>query len=109
MPRILNVVRDFEPYPIKPYNIDSEVKFTNTFGSDDKDIIARWLVKLAQTNGGWKPFTQGQATQFYNRKGGQGACPVNKLTEWLVKENGEYLYTHQFISRCFASSPKLSE
>ena len=110
----------FDPFTIDPHDFDISMGMMGTFGSNERETSAWWLVKWAQLYGwgefGWKEFND-----WYNDLGGwpkehdfrfwhldqhewksshgefresSGIClqPIN--------EGKQYMYTHAFIWRC---------
>ncbi len=98
-------------YPIKPVDIDVEKHFFNAFGNYEREISARWIVRMCQEKEGWVPFTGDDINTFYHASGRRPLSEdflFNGLDngEYLVLEGDEYCITHEFITACFKSSPR---
>lgn len=117
------VVTHESNFPIQPKDIKTiGVHFFDAFDNNETEISAKWLVRLAQKNGGWYPLTLNEIEAFYN-KGGYKGFWFNRLIEaeltrrnpwseayytgggWIMKEDGLYFFTNDFIKRCHKSSP----
>lgn len=95
--------------PIKPEHINAEpgVHFWDSFGNQETEISAKWLVKLAQDNGSWKPFTGSEIEDFYHKTAGYVNFSFNRLLDqgYILKEGDTYFYTKEFVGKCYTSSP----
>jgi hypothetical protein len=95
-------------YPIRPEHINTGQHFWNAFGNNETEISAGWIVRLIQRlGGGWRPFGKEQIEQYYNEKGHQGFWFNELLSQEMVVVGSDGLYrvTHEFICKCFCSSP----
>jgi hypothetical protein len=90
--------------PIAPCDIDAKHHFWEAFGNCESEVSARWLVTLAQEAGSWQPFTIEDIERFYRARGFRRFL-FNGISEWLIKDNGQYYYTIEFVAQCYASSP----
>jgi len=50
-------LEDTEKFPIRPQDIDVSSGFWDAFGNTETEVSARYLVKMAQRHGSWRPFT----------------------------------------------------
>ena len=116
------VVTHEVPYPIQPADINASGHLWNAFDHKETEISAGYIVRMCQERGGWRPFTQDDIERFYKKSGHRG-YRFNRLVEpgmafgivqghhlkgggWIVRDDaGIYYLTHEFISRCFRSSP----
>lgn len=98
-------------HPVRPEHISTNPgdHFWDAFGNMETEISAKWIVRLCQRLGGWRAFTGEQIEAFYREAGFQ-TFMFNRL---LDGDNGfvvrgadkKYRVTHEFICRCFGSSP----
>jgi hypothetical protein len=107
------IIDDILNYPIQPQHINSNQVFWNSFGNLEKETSARWIVKYCQKQGNWKPFTYQQIEEFYNLGGYKNfwfngiAGVKDSPNSFLIIDGTTYYITHQFIAKCFLSSPNL--
>ena len=110
----------------KPSDIDVTQHFFDSFDRTELEVSARYIVRYmqkveAESGAIWPSFTYKQIDEFYTKHGagdgftfnglvrtrGYGDSTVFKSTPNItVDEHGEMTVTLEFVSRCFASSPK---
>ncbi len=95
-----------ENYIIKPNDISLEDHFWAAFGKTEAEMSAYWIVKMCQDNNVWRAFTQGDIDKFSNHD----YC-FNGLVDndFIHETDDEFLITHEFVCRCFLSSPTKTE
>ncbi|HRY62520.1 MAG TPA: hypothetical protein P5056_02000 [Candidatus Paceibacterota bacterium] len=96
-------------YPIRPKHINTKRHFFSAFGRAEPESSAALIVRLCQTRGGWLPFTQeeidgfiGKDFYFHDLCGFDHRNPGNMV---ILGDDDKYRVTHEFIVRCFQSSP----
>lgn len=119
-----NIVTHEDNFAIQPKDIKTSpgVHFFDAFDNNETEVSAKWLVRFAQERGSWHPFTFDEIEAFYNKGGFKGFW-FNRLVEaertrrnpwseayyagggWIIKEDGLYFFTDDFIKRCHNSSP----
>lgn len=89
-------------YPILPSHINAEEHLFEAFGKMETEISAGWIVRFCQQRGlGWAPFTKAEIDKFSGED-----FWFNRLDDkFVVLSNGLYHITHEFVARCFLSSP----
>ena len=107
--RVLDEESNRKEHPIRPRHIDVDNHFWDAFGHSETEVSARWIVKLCQKRAGWLPFWPRQIEDIYRDAGFQN-FRFNRLLDEdrgfvVLGTDGKYRVTHQFICRCFASSP----
>jgi hypothetical protein len=113
--RSIAVNPDFHP---TPEMIDTSGHLWSAFGECMAEVSARWIVRFLQAKKlGWVPVNYVELNQFYNstRKASLEASGkpfraeefyFNALDrQFLVKDGENYLVTHEFVTRCYASAP----
>lgn len=124
-------------YHISPAQIDASKHFWNAFDNTETETSAGWLVRFAQRRGGmWEPFRFADIQGFYlerrriveSKPRLKETFTFNRLIEpgdgvsaradglvqvwdgggWIVKRDGHYYFTSNFVDRCFNSSPALT-
>ncbi len=96
-------------YPIEPVHIHSEAPLWDAFGNMETEVSARFIVRLCQAKGGWFPFTkeeidvQSREDYRFNRLIEFGSRDERNLV--ILGDDNQYRVTHEFIARCFRSSP----
>ncbi len=105
----------------QPGHIDVNDHFWDAFDNMETEISARYLVRLAQQEGSWRPFTREEVEKLYQDEGHQHFSfnrlihPqfVRDLTRehwegggWIVEQDDRLFFTTDFIERVFKSSPK---
>lgn len=107
-------------YKVKPSDIEVKEHLWNAFDHNETEISAYWLIKLAQRNGDWRPFTREDVEAVYSEKFKDGYT-FNLLVErgvgygrpgerylwgggWIVLSEGRYYFTEEFIERCYLST-----
>lgn len=111
-----------------PAEIDTSQHFWDSFGQVEREISARWIVRLCQLHGSWRPFTFGELQEFYAsrlrskshdrgftfngldasgyytfRRGDRIFVSTPQYIE--VDKDGRYRVTEAFIRACYESSP----
>ena len=100
-----------ENYPIRPDHINTGKHFWDAFGRMEPEISASWVVMLCKELKSWKPFSFEELMAFYRGKGMKDDFSFNGLLEKgfiVLMEDQKYHITHEFVSRCFLSSPNSS-
>lgn len=98
-------------HPIRPEHINTKQRFWNSFGNLDTETSAVWIVLLCQSVGGWKAFSKEEIEAFYRNRGKCSNFSFNRLVEdtgyigFDAIGDKKYRVTHEFICRCFESSP----
>jgi hypothetical protein len=97
-------------YPIRPEHISVKGHFWGAFDHNETEVSAKWIVRLCQERGGWLPFTYEQINELYERSGKLKRYTFNRLVvqherSWIRQDGDTYHITHDFVSRCFGSSP----
>jgi hypothetical protein len=123
MPVVVTPDMDFE---IQPDAIATPPggHFWDAFDHAETEISARYIVRLCKEKGGWYSFTLEEIEEFYNKSGYQNFSfnrlihPENAFSitkgpyltggGWIVKKNGQYFVTDEFIRRCHESAPRTS-
>jgi hypothetical protein len=114
-----NIVEpDFKPAPTE-IKIDPD-KYThlwNAFEHSETEASAYYLLRMAYRRGNWAPFTKADVEAVY---GAQDGYTFNRLIDpgigyglpgeryesgggWIVKKDGLYYFTEEFIDRCYLS------
>lgn len=113
-----------EKFEIMPRDIPAQ--FDHLWGAFDEcmtEISAKHIVHYCQAQGSWKPFTSGQIQHFYQKRvKDPGTFTFNRLIEpgtirdsrgvrmggggWIVRKNGRYYVTDDFIRRVYRSLVK---
>ncbi len=96
-------------HPIRPEYINTSQRFWDAFGNVETEASAQWIVKLCQQSKSWKPFTAEEIEQLY-RTSKRVNFVFNRLVHGehgfvVLGGDGKYRVTHEFICRCFSSSP----
>lgn len=103
MPRI---VSDQDAYPIKPEDINTNEHFWNAFGNNEREVSAAWIVMFMKSRGGWTPFRLAELNDFCHQKWSHDFRHNGLFNGRLVVEiEGVFYVTHEFIARCWQSSP----
>jgi|GEM_PF-6662413 len=94
----------------RPNDIDTNRHFWDAFGNVEKEISARWIVRLCQSFGSWRSFTQEDLQLFYVVNGMNEQFWFNGLDDpnlGLVvgRQDGRLRVTERFVLACFRSSP----
>lgn len=90
-----------EQYPITPEMIDTTHHFFKAFGKQEAEVSANWIVRFCKDRGGWKPFIK-ESLDAYAKED----FWFNGLDkEFIIKQDGLYYITHEFVCRCFLWSP----
>ncbi len=96
-------------HPIRPEHIDTDNHFFEAFGHYETEVSARVIVEFCkEKNGGWRFFTLAAIKDFCRKLPiPQEGFAFNKLISegFIVERSGGYIFTHEFICRCFMSSP----
>ena len=94
-------------HPIRPLHVDTDKHFFGAFGKTETEISAKWIVRLCQEAGGWKPFTMEQMENFYQTTRQQSGFTFNRLLDqgYIIELDGRLFITHEFICKCFMASP----
>ncbi len=100
------IVLNPEVYPIQPDQINAQEHFWEAFGSQQKEVSARWIVMFCQKQGSWCEFSVSDLLNFYN-EAGYHDFRFNGLDEegFVIVKYGTCRVTHEFVARCFLSSP----
>jgi catalase (peroxidase I) len=111
---------------ILPADINTTQHFGGSFDEYETEVSARYVVRLLQQKGGWKPFTYEDINNFYQEKTGDKSSNFtwNALIEgknkrnfasgvsyvdggWIKKlDDGRYQVTKGFVEKVYKSSPK---
>ena len=100
---------------IQPKDIDTSNRLLDTFGKQEREIAARWIVRFCQERElGWAPFTYREINEFYKSKGFKDDFRMNGLHEYGIVPDGDpqnaaYTIHYEFVSRCCESSPMACE
>lgn len=86
--------------PIQPEHIDTNRHFWNAFNKSETETEARVLVMNAQRTNTWAPIKKAELVY----SSGKPFTP-HFIREWIIEEDDAVCFTHQFISRCYQSSP----
>lgn len=116
------LVVNIPDYNIQPDDIDTSTSqhFWDSFGNCGTEISAKWVVRLSQSLGGWKPFTGEQIEEFYHQAGYKGFTfnwlvepqlfkdapwkePVYHGGGYIVKKGESYFVTTEFVERILRS------
>lgn len=83
-----------------PQEIDMKKHFFDCFGSYEKEISARWIVRLMQKKGCWCEFTSEEINKFYEEKGFKDFW-FNGLDDGkhIIENQGVYTPTILFIAK----------
>lgn len=83
-----------------PQQIDMKKHFSDCFGNYEKEVSARWIVKLMQRKGCWCGFTSEEINKFYEEKGFKDFW-FNGLDdgEHIIENQGVYTPTILFIAK----------
>ena len=125
-----DIVEIDSTYPIQPKHIDASKHLFGAFDHTETEVSAGWLVRFAQErDAGWTPFTLTDIGEYYarwiktpfgfNRLVEPELVPPSLLRAleghrdprvprgggWILKSEGKYHFTHEFVSRCHGSSP----
>ena len=91
----------------KPQDINTDKHFYGAFGSSETEVSAKHIVRLAQKKEGWYPFTLEEIKAQYNETGYRYFCFNELLSrDFIIKKEGKYYFTSEFISRVFMTSRK---
>lgn len=92
-----------------PADIDASKHMFDAFGNNETEVSAGYIVRLCQRKGNWTSFTEEEIEAFYQEAGHRDFWFNNLISGgWIVKEDGCYLVTPEFIGRCYRSSPAKS-
>jgi hypothetical protein len=78
----------------------------------EKAISARWIVRLCQMHGSWRPFTWDELSNLYATRGPNDGFWFNGLDKegFVVKgEDGHYRVSAAFVRACYHSSLKTAK
>jgi len=103
------IITDSASHPIQPQQIDATKHLWEAFGHHETEVSAGWIVRLCQKLGSWGPFTKQQLEAFYN-EGGHKNFWFNGLDSdgYIVVHGEQCQVTHEFVSKCFQTSPAVS-
>lgn len=95
---------------VRPEHIDIREHLFGAFGNVETEISAKWIVRLCQASGIWKAFTLFEVETLYCVNGYFDRFSFNQLLDGengfvVLGEDGKYRVTHEFIYKCFGSSP----
>jgi hypothetical protein len=111
---------------INPSDINTNSHFWDAFGNNETEVSANYIVRFCQERGHWEPFTLAEIEAFYQRTSGHQGFSFNRLLggpyqhmtaasfpwgetrqaeAFILKKNGQYVITSEFIERCYNSSP----
>lgn len=95
-------------YPIQPFNIgEQEVA---VFGGPNTNRSAYWVMRFCKARGSWNPFSRDEFTQFYKAASSGEEFSFFRLdieNGYLVKLDGCYYLTHEFVAEYFLAAPAL--
>lgn len=113
--------------PITPNHINTKNHFWDSFGHNETEISANWIVRFCQERGeGWQPFSREDIDEFYQRKYPGKRFGFNRLLggsykhmtaqsfpygetrqtdAYILGQDGKYIITFDFVVKCYASSP----
>ena len=100
-------------YLIQPEHIDEKAPFTGAFGSSEAEETARAIVRFAQSEDRWNPFTLVEIRRFLSglRRLAmtviRGSLLLKKEGYLEVDEEDKEVYyvTDRFIDRCHSFAP----
>ena len=109
------VVSQNTNYPIQPDHINAHNHFLGAFENYEKELSAVRIINFLQRRGtGWSPFTKSDIEEFFQQESREtfsfNGLLVEKETpernnDFVVVRGESCLVTHQFIARCYLSSP----
>lgn len=95
-------------FSVAPWDIDASKHFFDAFDNTETEISAWWIVHfLQERKDGWRPFTYDDINLFYRKKHSHD-FEFNWLVkkDWIVlRDDGKYCVTVDFILRCYRASP----
>jgi len=97
-------------YPVSPDHINTGRHLFDSFGKQETEISANWLVRFCQERGkGWQSFAVADINEFYHANGRPEEFRFNGLDTdgFLALEGDRYSFTHEFVSTCFRASPAI--
>lgn len=88
--------------PVMPRDIDTSEYFWDAFGHCETEISAKWIVKFQQKYCKWKPFSDEEIEEFYNKSGYKNFYFNNLIRDgYIIHHDGFNYVTLGFIARCF--------
>jgi hypothetical protein len=96
-----------EHYPIKPEHINTTQRFWDGFGNMEAGDNATRIVILCQEAGNWIPFTEADMEKRWGKSCYSQVGALLTRGDYLIKNGDKYTVTHEFVTRCFLSSPNL--
>jgi len=119
------VITNEAQYPIKPDHISTDHHFFDAFEHSETEVSARWIVEFCKKQGSWNAFTLEDLERFYHLTRPQNeSFHFNRLIHpemaygrqeryktgggWIIEgDDGKLYITHDFVIRCFRSSPSI--
>ncbi len=104
-------------YPIQPEDIDVRHPFLGVFGKFEAEEVARAIVRYAQNEDRWNPFTLSDVRKFLQKVADSAIITIKGLQALQRKQFLEidgvdadvYYVTDGFIDRCHEASPANKE
>ncbi len=87
---------------IAPSDIDTSQHFLDCFDKMEREISARYIVRMCQERGSWESFTLEDINDFYTRNGSGDGFWFNGLVcakYGIRKDNDQYIIEQAFIKR----------
>jgi len=96
---------DLNQITIRPDAIPVDVHYFKAFGSIEREVCARWIIKFCRDRGYFGPFHYNEFDAWGQKNGRVGSdLWLNKLGEgkepYLLKKDGKLHITLNFIFRC---------
>jgi hypothetical protein len=100
-----------------PNDITPIYHFYDSFGHNETENSAKWLLRLATENGSWKPFTKDDITILYQKQFSGKNFKFNRLVEsfsylgednvpygrYIIEKDDLYYFTSEFVIRLYLS------
>lgn len=104
-------------YPIRPEDIDVSHPFLGVFGKFEAEEVARAIVRYAQNEDRWNPFTLSDVRKFLQKVAGSAIITIKgsqelRREQYLEIDEADpevYYVTTGFINRCHEASPASKE
>lgn len=114
---------EHENYLVRPEHIPVDWDCRSSFGKHEPETAARYIVKLCQQSGGWKPFTYSEIQAIYQQdssvekgdkfdfRGLERPLPRWELESgtrggWIVKLGDKYYISQLFVDNIWESAQK---
>jgi hypothetical protein len=120
------IIGDNGYYPVRPEDMDISTHLWDAFDNAETEISAKWLIRLAQQNGSWKPFTRDEIEEFYRSKSVYRGFSFNRLIDpqpafyilrgsvlegggFIVEKEDKLHFTSEFVNKAFISGVRSGE